>query len=80
VMSVFHAMQQQKSTCKVPLLILGAGAAGLRAVLAANVESVAPEDDCAAFDRATHGTAIAAFKPVARVETVAPMIAETAPR
>ena len=66
--------------CKVPLLISSAGAAGLRAVLAANVESVAPEDVCAAFDRATHETAIAALKPVARIATVAPMIAETAPR
>jgi ureidoacrylate peracid hydrolase len=69
-----------KSMCKVPLLIRSAGAAGLRAVLTANVESVVLEDGCAAFDRATHETAIAALKTVARVATVARMIAETGPR
>ncbi len=34
------------------------------------------EDGCAAFDRATHATAISALKPVARVATVAAMLAE----
>jgi nicotinamidase-related amidase len=33
-------------------------------------------DGCAAFDRATHETAIAALKPVARITTVADALAE----
>ena len=33
-------------------------------------------DGCAAFDRATHETAIAALKPVARITTIADMLAE----
>jgi len=39
-------------------------------------ETVVLEDGCAAFDRATHATAIAALKPVARVEMIADMLAE----
>ena len=39
-------------------------------------ETVVLEDGCAAFDRATHETAIAALKPVARIATVADMLAE----
>ncbi len=33
-------------------------------------------DGCAAFDRSTHETAIAALKPVARVATIAEMLTE----
>jgi len=39
-------------------------------------ETVVLEDGCAAFDRATHATAIAALKPVARVAMIADMLAE----
>ena len=39
-------------------------------------ETVVLEDGCAAFDRATHATAIAALKSVARIATVADMLAE----
>jgi ureidoacrylate peracid hydrolase len=40
------------------------------------LETIVLEDGCAAFDRATHATAIAALKPVARVATVADILAE----
>jgi ureidoacrylate peracid hydrolase len=36
-------------------------------------------DGCAAFDRVTHETAIAALKPVARITTVADVLQEVAP-
>jgi ureidoacrylate peracid hydrolase len=39
-------------------------------------ETVVLEDGCAAFDGATHATAIAALKPVARVAMIADMLAE----
>lgn len=44
-----------------------------------DIEAVVLSDGCAAFDDATHQTAIAALKPVARVATIAEMLAETAP-
>ena len=39
-------------------------------------ETVVLEDGCAAFDRATHATAIAALKSVARIATVADILTE----
>jgi ureidoacrylate peracid hydrolase len=39
-------------------------------------ETVVLEDGCAAFDGATHATAIAALKSVARIATVADILAE----
>jgi ureidoacrylate peracid hydrolase len=44
-----------------------------------DIEAVVLADGCAAFDDATHDTAIAALKPVARIATVAEMLAELAP-
>jgi ureidoacrylate peracid hydrolase len=44
-----------------------------------DIEVVVLADGCAAFDDATHQTAIAALKPVARIATVAEILAETAP-
>lgn len=44
-----------------------------------DIEAVVLSDGCAAFDDAAHQTAIAALKPVARVATVADMLAETTP-
>jgi nicotinamidase-related amidase len=44
-----------------------------------DIEAVVLSDGCAAFDDATHQTAIAALKPVARVATIADMLAETTP-
>ena len=44
-----------------------------------DIEAVVLSDGCAAFDEATHQTAIAALKPVARVATIADMLAETTP-
>jgi ureidoacrylate peracid hydrolase len=44
-----------------------------------DIETVVLSDGCAAFDDATHQTAIAALKPVARVATIADMLAETTP-
>lgn len=43
-----------------------------------DLETTVLEDGCAAFDRATHETAIAALKPVARVATIAQSMAEIA--
>ena len=42
-----------------------------------DIEAVVLSDGCAAFDEATHQTAIAALKTVARVATIADMLAET---
>lgn len=42
-----------------------------------DIETVVLSDGCAAFDDATHQTAIAALKPVARIATIADMLAET---
>jgi ureidoacrylate peracid hydrolase len=42
-----------------------------------DIEAVVLADGCAAFDDATHQTAIAALKPVARIATIADMQAET---
>jgi ureidoacrylate peracid hydrolase len=39
-------------------------------------ETIVLADGCAAFDETTHETAIAALKPVARIATIAEMIAE----
>jgi nicotinamidase-related amidase len=44
-----------------------------------DIEVVVLSDGCGAFDDATHQTAIAALKPVARVATIADMLAETMP-
>lgn len=44
-----------------------------------DIEAVVLSDGCAAFDETTHQTAIAALKPVARVATIADMLAETTP-
>jgi nicotinamidase-related amidase len=44
-----------------------------------DIEAVVLADGCAAFDDATHQTAIAALKPVARIATVAEMLAEISP-
>ena len=44
-----------------------------------DIEAVVLADGCAAFDDATHDTAIAALKPVARIATIADMLAETGP-
>jgi len=44
-----------------------------------DIEAVLLSDGCAAFDDATHQTAIAALKPVARIATIADVLAETTP-
>jgi ureidoacrylate peracid hydrolase len=44
-----------------------------------DIEAVVLADGCAAFDDATHQTAIAALKPVAGIATIAEMLAETKP-
>lgn len=44
-----------------------------------DIDAVVLADGCAAFDEATHQTAIAALKPVARIATIAEMLAETTP-
>jgi ureidoacrylate peracid hydrolase len=44
-----------------------------------DIEVVVLADGCAAFDDATHQTAIAALQPVARITTIAEMLMETAP-
>jgi ureidoacrylate peracid hydrolase len=41
-----------------------------------DLEAVVLEDGCAAFDRATHATAIGALKPVARIATIAEILGE----
>lgn len=43
-----------------------------------DIEAIVLADGCAAFDKATHETAIAALKPVARIATTAELIAEVA--
>jgi ureidoacrylate peracid hydrolase len=43
-----------------------------------DIETTVLEDGCAASDRATHETAIAALKPVARIATIAQSTAEVA--
>jgi ureidoacrylate peracid hydrolase len=42
-----------------------------------DIEAVVLADGCAAFDDATHQTAIAALKPVARIASIADLLAET---
>jgi ureidoacrylate peracid hydrolase len=44
-----------------------------------DIETVVLADGCAAFDVATHETAIAALKPVARIATITEMLAEIRP-
>jgi ureidoacrylate peracid hydrolase len=44
-----------------------------------DIEAVVLADGCAAFDDATHQTAIAALKPVARIASIAEILAETKP-
>jgi ureidoacrylate peracid hydrolase len=44
-----------------------------------DIEAVVLADGCAAFDDATHQTAIAALKGVARIATIAEMLAEVTP-
>ena len=41
-----------------------------------DLETIVLADGCAAFDKATHETAIAALRPVAQIATIAEMIAE----
>jgi isochorismate hydrolase len=41
-----------------------------------DIDAIVLADGCAAFDKATHETAIAALRPVARVATIAEIIAE----
>jgi ureidoacrylate peracid hydrolase len=41
-----------------------------------DIEAMLLADGCAAFDDATHDTAVAALKPVARIATIAEMLAE----
>lgn len=43
-----------------------------------DIEAIVLADGCAAFDKVTHETAIAALKPVARIATISEMIAEIA--
>jgi ureidoacrylate peracid hydrolase len=43
-----------------------------------DIETVVLSDGCAAFDEATHQTAMAALKTVARIATIAEMLAEIA--
>jgi nicotinamidase-related amidase len=43
-----------------------------------DIEAVVLSDGCAAFDDATHQTAIAALKPVARIATIGEILAEIA--
>jgi ureidoacrylate peracid hydrolase len=44
-----------------------------------DIDTVVLADGCAAFDDATHETAIAALKPVARIATIGQMLLETRP-
>jgi ureidoacrylate peracid hydrolase len=44
-----------------------------------DIEAVVLADGCAAFDDATHQTAIEALQPVARIGTIAEMLAEIKP-
>jgi ureidoacrylate peracid hydrolase len=44
-----------------------------------DIETVVLADGCAAFNDATHQTAIAALQPVARIATIADMLAEIRP-
>jgi ureidoacrylate peracid hydrolase len=44
-----------------------------------DIEAVVLDDGCAAFDDATHRTAIAALKSIARIATIAEMLAEVTP-
>jgi ureidoacrylate peracid hydrolase len=44
-----------------------------------DIDTVVLADGCAAFDDATHETASAALKPVARIATIAQMLLETRP-
>ena len=44
-----------------------------------DIEAVVLSDGCAAFDDATHQTAISALKPVARIATIVEVLAETTP-
>ena len=43
-----------------------------------DLETIVLADGCAAFDKATHETAIAALRPVAQIATIAEMTAEVA--
>jgi len=54
----------------------GGVASTVRDAHARDFEIAVLEDGCAAFDRDTHATAIAALKPVARIVTVAETLAE----
>jgi ureidoacrylate peracid hydrolase len=44
-----------------------------------DIDTTVLSDGCAAFDEVTHQTAIAALKPVARIATIAEIMAEIAP-
>jgi ureidoacrylate peracid hydrolase len=57
----------------------GGVASTVRDAHARDIETVLLADGCAAFDDATHQTAIAALKPVARIATIAEILAEATP-
>jgi nicotinamidase-related amidase len=57
----------------------GGVASSVRDAHVRDIETVVLSDGCAAFDDATHQTAIAALKGVARIATIAEMLAELAP-
>jgi nicotinamidase-related amidase len=54
----------------------GGVASTVREAHVRDFETIVLADGCAAFDEITHETAIAALKPVARIATIAEMIAE----
>ena len=57
----------------------GGVASTVRAAHVRDIETVVLADGCAAFDEATHQTAIVALKGVARIATIAEMLAEHVP-
>jgi ureidoacrylate peracid hydrolase len=69
--------------CRIERLIVGGivtnggVASTVRDAHVRDIEAVVLSDGCAAFDDTTHQTAIAALKPVARIATIAEMLAET---
>ncbi len=70
--------------CRIERLIVGGivtnggVASTVRDAHVRDIEAVVLSDGCAAFDETTHQTAIAALKPVARIATIAEMLAEIA--
>jgi ureidoacrylate peracid hydrolase len=70
--------------CRIERLIVGGivtnggVASTVRDAHVRDIDAVVLSDGCAAFDDTTHQTAIAALKPVARIATIAEMLAEIA--